>query len=99
MSDILADYSEWLGGRPARVRTHYDRCHINHDACMVVRMAEEIARLHAELARPALTDAERTLIEKLTRPHPDPRMGRPLLVTPSERDIAAALLARLGGGQ
>ena len=52
-------------------------------------------RLQAEIDRLRLTDAERSLIQKLTWPHPDPRMGRPIFVTPKERDAAAAMLERL----
>ena len=87
MIAALASFSCWCESlRCDRYREWMD------EECDRADLAEE------EIARLRLTDEEWTLIEKLTWPHPDPRMGRPLLVTPCERDVAAALLARLGGG-
>ena len=56
MSDILADYHEWLGHTPESIVTHSDRCHMYHERCMIHRLAAEVERLR-------MTDKERDAME------------------------------------
>ena len=50
MSDILADARKWLDtpGRLENIGTHGEECHRWHLACLVSRLADEIARLREE---------------------------------------------------
>jgi hypothetical protein len=57
MTDILADYREWVAEKAERIGTHSDRCHLwpRHEWCMIHRLARAL-----ESAR--LTDEERQAI-------------------------------------
>jgi len=50
MSDILTDARKWLDtpGRLENTGTHGEECHRWHLACLVSRLADEIARLREE---------------------------------------------------
>lgn len=63
MSDILADYREWRDSREERVGTHSDRCHLRHEACMIVRLARELERTRVALVAVATQDGTLSVSE------------------------------------
>ena len=59
MSDILADYREWIARQEERIGTHSDGCHLwpRHERCMIHRLAAELEQTREAIRRLAEQDA------------------------------------------
>lgn len=54
-ADILEDYREWKASLPVRIGTHYERCHMSHDKCMIHRLAHALEKERQVLSQKNVT--------------------------------------------
>lgn len=66
-ADILEDYREWKARLPVRIGTHYDRCHMSHDRCMIHRLAAALEKERQVSLQKNLTDEERAAVEYFSK--------------------------------